>query len=107
MQYYILVFIVDTKLPMMIDNAMKSFLNILIYMVLIAVIMPWFLVAIFVTGVIFIILYVIFRAGVREVKRLQLISTSPLLSHVDATLRGLSSIQAYDKTTDFEVRYTQ
>lgn len=94
----------DTKLPMMIENTVKSCLNILIYLVLIAIIMPWFLIAIFVTGVIFVILYIVFRAGVREVKRLQLISTSPLLSHVDATLRGLSSIQAYDKTSDFEVR---
>lgn len=94
----------DTKLPMMIESTVKAFLNILIYIVLIAIIMPWFLIAVFVTGVIFIILYTIFRAGVREVKRFQLISTSPLLSHVEATLRGLSSIQAYDKTTDFEVR---
>ena len=89
---------------MLIDNTLRSLLNILIYLALIAAIIPWFLIVIPVSAVVFIPLYYVFRAGARELQRLQLMSTSPLLSHVDASLRGVASIRAYDMIGDFETR---
>lgn len=90
---------------MLIEKTLSSFLNIFIYMGLIAAIMPWFLVAVPIAMLLFLLLFVVFRVGVRELQRLQLVAMSPLVSHVDAAVRGLASIQAYGKLKDFEARH--
>ena len=95
---------VDAKLPMVIDNTLRSLVNILIYLALIAYIVPWFLIAIPITGGIFVLLYAVFQGGLKEIQRLHLVSLSPLLSHIDVTLRGLSSIKAFGRTDDFKER---
>lgn len=91
-------------MPMLIDSTLRALLNILIYIALIAAIMPWFLLALPGMVVLFVLFYVMFRAGVRELQRFQLLSFSPVLSHIDATLHGLTSIRAYDKVDDFKVK---
>jgi ABC-type bacteriocin/lantibiotic exporter with double-glycine peptidase domain len=90
---------------MVIDNTIRSLLNILIYLGLIAAITPWFLVALPPAAVAFLLLYAVFRVGIRRLQRRQLASMSPLLAHVDATVRGLSSIHAYGQTNVFAQRY--
>ena len=44
------------------------------------------------------------RAGIRRLQRLQLESMAPLLTHVDASVRGLASIHAYDRLADFQLQ---
>ena len=63
--------------------------------VLISVFLPWFLFALPVIAVIFYTITGYFRRAVRELKRLDGLSRSPLVSHVQAVMAGLPSIRAY------------
>ena len=88
----------------MIDNTLKSLLSIVLYVILIGVLIHWFLIAVPPVAVIFVFFYLIFRVGLRELKRLLNISMSPLLSHITATLEGVNSIRLYEKQEDFQER---
>jgi len=83
------------------DNTMRTLLNIAIYFLLVAVILPWFLLVLLVAGPAFVLVYVVFRVGIRRLQRFQLESMAPLLTHVDATVRGLSSVHAYQRVDEF------
>ena len=95
---------VDARLPMLADNTMRTLLNIAIYIALVAAILPWFLLVLPVAGAAFVLVYAVFRVGIRRLQRLQLESTAPLLTHVDASVRGLASVHAYDRVADFQTR---
>ena len=92
---------VDAKLPPLVDCTLRTLVSLLLYIVLIGLIAPWVLVGVPFIFLIFLLFYLMFRVGTREFKRNQLISMSPLLSHVNASLEGLSSIKAYNKESDF------
>ena len=85
----------------MIEQTLQSVLSILLYVIMIGVIIHWFLIAVIPLTVTFLLLYVIFRVGLREMKRLQNISVSPLLSHISATVQGLHSVHAYNMEESF------
>ena len=89
---------------MFVDNTLRVLLNIVVYMALVVAILPWFLLVLPVIGVAFVLVYVVFRAGVTRLQRFQLESMAPLLTHVEATVHGLSSIHAYEKVEDFQRR---
>ena len=72
---------------------------------MISVIINWFLIAVVPLAALFIILYLVFRVGLRELKRHQNISMSPLLSHISATVQGLHSIHGYNMADNFTVRW--
>jgi len=95
---------VDARLPMLADNTMRTLLNIAIYIILIAAILPWFLLVLPVAGGAFVAVYVVFRVGIRRLQRYQLESMAPLLTHVDASVHGLSSVHAYQRVDDFQSR---
>jgi len=95
---------VDARLPMLADNTMRTLLNIAIYIILIAAILPWFLFILPVAGAAFVLVYVVFRVGIRRLQRLQLESMAPLLTHVDASVHGLASVHAYERINDFQSR---
>jgi len=95
---------VDARLPMLADNTMRTLINIAIYIVLIAVILPWFLFILPVASAAFVLVYVVFRVGIRRLQRYQLESMAPLLTHVDASVHGLASVHAYERINDFQSR---
>ena len=92
---------VDAQLPPMIEQTVQSVLSILLYVIMIGVIIHWFLVAVVPLTVLFLLLYIVFRVGLRELKRLQNISMSPLLSHTAASVQGLHSVHAYNMADNF------
>ena len=96
--------LVDAKLPMFVNNTLRSMINILLNIALIAAVLPWFLLVVPVAGAIYLVLYVVFRVGIRTSQRFQLESMAPLLTHVDASVHGLSSVHAYQQVDDFQRR---
>lgn len=66
---------------------------------------PWFLIAIALCAVVFGYVYIIFKAGVRELKRMDNTTRSPWFSHITSTINGLSTIHAYNKTTDMMEKF--
>ena len=96
--------VVDARLPMFLDNAICDLTNVVVYTVLIAAMLPWFLLVLPVAGGAFVAVYVVFRVGIRRLQRYQLESMAPLLTHVDASVYGLSSVHAYQRVDDFQRR---
>jgi len=95
---------VDAKLPVLINNTLRSVINIVIHIALIAAMLPWFLIVLPVAGAAYFLFYVVFRVGIRRLQRYQLESMSPLLTHVDASVHGLSSVHAYQRVDHFQRR---
>ena len=96
--------LVDAKLPMLLNNVLRSVVNFIITMALVAAMLPWFLLIVPVAGAAYVFLYVMFRANIRRLQRFQLESMAPLLTHVDASVHGLSSVHAYQRVEDFRHR---
>ena len=69
--------------------------------VLIATVIPWFLVAVGVTVGIYYVLSLYYRASARELKRLDAILRSSLYAHFSESLTGLATIRAYGETERF------
>jgi len=95
---------VDGKLPVWLDNTLRTMIEIIVSIALIAALLPWFLVVLPVLGFIYIFVYIVFRVGTRRLYRFRLESVAPLLTHVDATVYGLSSVHAYQLVDDFKLR---
>jgi ABC-type transport system involved in cytochrome bd biosynthesis fused ATPase/permease subunit len=99
------VYAVDTVMSLHAENSLRAMVNCLICLVLIAITAPWFLVILPPSVIVFVLLYAVFRVGFLRLQRRRLASLSPLLAHVDGTVRGLSSIHAYGLTSSFAQRF--
>ena len=80
---------------------LMTFANILGAFVLIAIIIPWFLIAVGVVLVVYYALALYYRASARELKRLDAILRSSLYAHFSESLAGLATIRAYGETDRF------
>ena len=88
-----------------VSDSMRMFLmtaaNVIGAFVLIAVIIPWFLVAVGAIMVLYYFLSLYYRASARELKRLDAILRSSLYAHFSESLTGLATIRAYGETERF------
>ncbi|PVD18522.1 hypothetical protein C0Q70_21071 [Pomacea canaliculata] len=92
---------VDVRLPMNSETFISNIMHVFFSLALISYVAPYFLIALLPLLVIFVIIYKIFSRNMRDLKRLDMVLRSPLLSHVTATVQGISTIYAYRKTDDF------
>jgi ABC-type multidrug transport system fused ATPase/permease subunit len=88
---------VDVALPFSLENSLDLLTQCGLAVVLIAIFLPFFLVAVPPILVIFLVITGYFRRAARELKRLEAISRSPLVSFVQAVMAGLPSIRAYSQ----------
>ena len=79
---------------MILSNAIGTF-------VFIAVIMPWFLVALAIVLIVYYSASSYYRASERQLKRLDAALRSPLYAHFSESLTGIATIRAYGETTRF------
>ena len=96
---------VDSQLPFSLNLVLQNILRIFISLGIIASIFPWFLIAVVPLAAIFLALNYYFRRAVRELKRLDGTTRSPVFSHVTATVQGLSTLHAFKKMEEFNERY--
>ena len=92
---------IDTRLPVYVEMLLLNLSLILITFIVIAVIFYWFLIALVIFIALYVSLNIFFRSSVRELKRLDNISRSPVFSHISASVQGLSTLHAYGKTEEF------
>lgn len=83
------------------EALIQNVLTVAVSIIFIAIVAPWFLIAIGLLAVIFVLLSRVFRCGLRDLKRLDNVSRSSNYSHVAATIRGLDTIRAFGKERDF------
>ena len=97
----------DTRLPWVAESFIREALRIVIALVFISVIYPWFIAALIPLGVLFFLLNVAFRRTLREVKRIDNLTRSPLFSHLTTTVQGLPTLHAYKKTQEYIIKFNQ
>ncbi|OBZ72495.1 Oligomycin resistance ATP-dependent permease YOR1 [Grifola frondosa] len=89
----------------MLGDAMRIFVamlaNIMGAIILIAIVLPWFLIAVAAICVCYIWAAMFYRASARELKRLDALLRSSLYSHFSESLSGLATIRAYGETDRF------
>lgn len=74
---------------------------------MIATVFPWFLVGLFPLIVLFLLIVRVFNRSVRQLKRMDGVTRSPLYSHLTATVQGLSTLHAYNKMADFNAVFKE
>ena len=97
----------DSRLPWIAESFIRFASRILISLVFICVIFPWFTIALIPIGILFVLLNIVFRRTLRELKRLDNLTRSPLFSHLTATVQGLPTLHAYNKTQEYMIRFNQ
>ncbi|XP_033637608.1 multidrug resistance-associated protein 5-like [Asterias rubens] len=96
---------VDVQLPTNLELFTQNTFLILFALITICIIFPWFLIAMVPIAFFFGVILYYYRQGVRDIKRIENITRSPWFSHIMATVQGLNTIHAYDKTEQFINKY--
>jgi len=87
----------DILLPPVMDNQFFLILNMIGVYVLIAVYLPWFLIAVpVIFGMYFTVQYY-YRRTSRELQRIENVQRSPIYAHFSESLSGVSTIRAYGR----------
>ena len=92
---------IDDAISESLRLSLMTFTNILGSFVLIAVIIPWFLIAVTTVTIVYYAFVLYYRASARELKRLDAILRSSLYAHFSESLVGLATIRAYGETDRF------
>ncbi|XP_076324296.1 LOW QUALITY PROTEIN: ATP-binding cassette sub-family C member 5-like [Tachypleus tridentatus] len=98
---------VDSQLPVVMDAFLQRVMIIFFNLLLIAFVSPWFLVVLAILLVGFALLHRIFRVALRDLKRQENVTRSPIYSHISASADGLATICAYQKQEDFVEKFCQ
>ncbi|KFM61594.1 Multidrug resistance-associated protein 5, partial [Stegodyphus mimosarum] len=98
---------VDTNVPMTMVSLLQKISAVLFALLIVMVVYYWFVIPLLLLGALFFFLQKMFKVTMRDLKRFENISRSPIFSHVRATAQGLSTIRAFQKQDDFFDRFTQ
>ncbi|XP_066250934.1 probable multidrug resistance-associated protein lethal(2)03659 [Euwallacea similis] len=86
---------VDEKLPYVLIDTIQIALNVLAVNVVIASVDPWILIPTLVIASMFYFYRIVFLRTSRNIKRMEATTRSPVFSHINASLQGLTTIRAF------------
>ncbi|XP_048247435.1 ATP-binding cassette sub-family C member 5-like isoform X2 [Haliotis rufescens] len=92
---------VDIRLPMQAEVFITNVLQVFFSLLMICYMSAWFLVAMIPLVALFACLFVMFVRCARNLKRLDAVTKSPLVSHITASVQGITTIHAYGKMEEF------
>lgn len=98
---------IDTQLPVLTDAFLQQVMIIISNLLLIVIVFPWFALPLAAIAALFIFMQRIFRVVMRDLKRQENISRSPIYDHIATTIEGISSIHAFRKQEDFMEKFIQ
>ncbi|KAL1732291.1 P-loop containing nucleoside triphosphate hydrolase protein [Schizophyllum commune] len=93
---------IDNTLGESIRMFANTFSSILGAIILIAIVLPWFLIAVGVILIIYLYAATYYRASARELKRLDNVLRSSVYAHFSESLSGLATIRAYGEAERFK-----
>ena len=92
---------IDDTISDSLRMCLMTLANVLGLFTLIAIIIPWFLIAVAIVVIVYYAVALYYRASARELKRLDAILRSSLYAHFSESLAGLATIRAYGATDRF------
>jgi len=98
---------VDVWLPITVENILQNLWIVLFAVLFVCLVFPWFIIPLLILAVFFYMISTVFRVAIRDLKRLESVSQSPIFSWVGATVQGLRTIHAFEKESDFLARFTK
>ncbi|XP_042864040.1 multidrug resistance-associated protein 5-like isoform X6 [Penaeus japonicus] len=96
---------VDVRVPMTMETFLQNIWLIASSLVFVCLVFPHFLPFLVVLAILFLFIRSIFRIGIRDFKRMENVSRSPMYSHVSTTVNGLATINAYGKQEMFTKKF--
>ncbi|XP_071550882.1 ATP-binding cassette sub-family C member 5-like isoform X3 [Panulirus ornatus] len=96
---------VDVRVPMTLETFLQNVCIITSSLVFVCLVFPYFLPILVLLAVLFLFIRNVFRIGIRDLKRMENVSRSPLYSHVSTTINGLATINAYGKQKMFTKKF--
>ncbi|KAF0712558.1 hypothetical protein As57867_004777, partial [Aphanomyces stellatus] len=95
---------IDSNLPHAGLNVLQTLFGVVAVLVICAISTPWVMLAYIPIGYIFILARRAFGKTLNEIKRMDGVSRSPLISLASETYHGLTTIRAFGKTGSFEAK---
>ncbi|CAG9769762.1 unnamed protein product [Ceutorhynchus assimilis] len=86
---------IDELLTSSLIDVLQIGLSLLGIIVVVAIVSPWLLIPTVIVGIVFHYMRIFYLKTSRSVKRLEGITRSPVFSHLNATLQGLTTIRAF------------
>ncbi|XP_014480641.1 PREDICTED: multidrug resistance-associated protein 5-like isoform X2 [Dinoponera quadriceps] len=96
---------IDNYLPISIENMVQNIFTCSFAIFFICGVLPWFSLPLLLFGGLFFFVSKLFRIGMRDLKRMENVSRSPVLSFVTTTIQGLSTIHAFQKEKNFIYKF--
>ncbi|KAL3847028.1 hypothetical protein ACJMK2_017964 [Sinanodonta woodiana] len=96
---------VDVRLPNTAEIMLQNSLLIIFATVMICYVTPWFLIALVPLSICFVVIRNVFAVGMRDLKRQDSITKSPVLSLATATVQGIFTIDAYKRGQHFQKKF--
>ncbi|XP_055303229.1 ATP-binding cassette sub-family C member 4-like [Sitodiplosis mosellana] len=96
---------VDSLLPNIMVDVLDCFLQYLAIIVINAIVNPWLLVPAVIMTLLFYLMRLVYVNTGRSFKRIEALSRSPIFSHMNATLQGLSTVRAFNADTILEMEF--
>ncbi|XP_076234372.1 ATP-binding cassette sub-family C member 5-like [Calliopsis andreniformis] len=98
---------VDNYIPIFVENMVQNIFTCSFAIIFICSVVPWFCLPLLVLGAIFFYISKIFRVAMRDFKRMESTSRSPVLSFVTTTVHGLNTIHAFQKKKSFTNKFQE
>ncbi|XP_076278986.1 ATP-binding cassette sub-family C member 5-like isoform X3 [Lasioglossum baleicum] len=98
---------VDNYIPISVENMVQNFFTCSFPIIFICVIIPWFSLPLIILGSMFFCISRIFRVAMRDFKRMESTTRSPVLSFVTTTVHGLNTIHAFQKEKAFTDKFEE
>lgn len=98
---------VDNYLPLAVDYMIQNIFTCMIAIFFICLVLPWFVIPLIILGTAFFMISKMFRVAMRDFKRMESISRSPVLSFVTTTVQGLHTIHAFRKEKNFIKKFQE
>jgi ABC-type multidrug transport system fused ATPase/permease subunit len=99
--------VIDSTMPPNIEQASEYQVQVILSIVAIIAVFPWFLLPLCPIAATFVYISQFFRRAARDLKRIDNMSRSPLVSHIQATMQGLENIRAYGRLEEFDSQNRQ
>ncbi|XP_015590166.1 multidrug resistance-associated protein 5 isoform X1 [Cephus cinctus] len=98
---------VDTRLPITLEGIIQNTFIVLFAVLFICMVFPWFTIPLIFLAALYYFINAVFRVAIRDLRRIENSSRSPIFSFLMTTTQGLSTIRAFDKQNECLAKFQE